>query len=143
MKRISSLILKLSIVLGLFYSCAESRRDVSMEDKTEIEKEDVQRAFWTYDYLRTPEQKAIVQQAESFFYENIGFVNGRMELIIDRADVEKKGWPTLYYDILKEELESVNRFLDTLSFEAREKIIESFVKPQEEYLARKTSLPAE
>jgi Iap family predicted aminopeptidase len=143
MKRISSLILKLPIALGLFYSCAESRRDVAMENKTEIEKEDIQRAFWTHDHLRSPEQKAIVQQAESFFYENIGFVNGRMELTIDRADVEKKGWPTLYYDIFKEELEPVNRYLDTLSFEAREKFIEAFVKPQEEYLARKKSLHAE
>jgi hypothetical protein len=146
MKKSLVLTLKLSIVFGLFYACAESPKDVAIVNKKVVERETVRNAFWTSDSLRTPEQKAIVQQAESLFYENTVFGNGRMELAIDRSDMEKKGWSmlsVLYYDIVKEDLESTNRYLETASFAQREEIVRGFAKLQEEYLARKDSLHAE
>ena len=134
------------VAVGLFYSCAESPKGVADTNNMETEEETIRRALGTFEHLRTPEQQAIFKQVESFFYEGCVFKNGRFGITIDRADMKERGWPEVCYDMMKEDIGSINAFLDTTSIDVREierAIIEGVVKPQEEYLARKKSQQAE
>jgi hypothetical protein len=141
MQKISTLIL--FMILGLFYSCAESSKGVADANNMETEEETIRRALGTWEHLRTAEQKAIFKQVESFVYEGCRFKNSRFEITVNRADMKERGWPEIYYDMMQEDIGPINTFLDTASTEMREMYEQALIENMEEYHARKKSQQAE
>ena len=141
MKKILALIV--FVTFGLFYSCTESPQGVADANNMETEEETIRRAFWSWEHLRTAEQKVICKQGELAYYEGCVFKNGRYEITITRADMKERGWPDVLYDILQEDVGNMNAFLDTTSIKIREMVEQAIIENMEEYHARKKSQQAE
>jgi hypothetical protein len=129
------------MIFGLFYSCAGNTS--SIEDKTETEKA-VRQAIYTLgmtpDSLQSPEQKALASKMEMIVYEHCVIKDKRLELTISKKEFKTMGVPEIYYDLLKKDIEDINRCLDgtkTISGFVPDSVIDALKKSQDEYFAAK------
>jgi hypothetical protein len=133
---------------SLFYSCTESSKSVVVAETEDLGKDNIYRlklaaTYSKPDSLRSAEEKTLIRQLEAVFLGGYEVRNGRLEMVLSETDMKKIGLPKAYYDVVKRDIDDVNAYLDTVSSEQRKimenALIEGFMKPREEYLARKKS----
>jgi hypothetical protein len=132
-------VLILLLVCGLFYSCAENPQNQNTVNRDDAEKTAMNKIMAisaTPDSLRSPEDKLLMQQLEALMFESCQLENGKINVIINKEEVIRKGIPEIYYDILKKDVNDLNAFLDTTSF-PKQIIEDGFLESQREYFARK------
>jgi hypothetical protein len=142
--RILCIVLKIMLfaVFGVFSSCTGNNTDNEINEK-DIEKEASQVIYtlgMTSDSLRSPEQKAFASKMEMIVYERCVIKNKRFELNISKREFKTIGLPEIYYDLLKRDIEDMNRCLDGTIIIADfipDSIINAFNKSRDEYFTAK------
>ena len=101
-------------ILGLLYSCAnytENKDDVS--DSREESIRNMRELLGTPVHLRSTEESALLHRMGTVVYDRIIIQNERFEMTINQEEWVKMGLKEEYYDILEEDIENINNFLDT------------------------------
>lgn len=128
----------------LFSSCLQKQKN---EANSEDLKKDPMRQAISFlmlpDSLRTEENKALTMQLESVIFESCSLKDGRIEMTLNKKELEKKDIPEIYFDILNQEINDINNWLDTVTDPFPRLFEESWRKSCDEYLARKESRHAE
>jgi hypothetical protein len=135
------------LLFGVFHSCKENMSRTVDTMEVEAEKEARQLIYtlgminMTPDSLRSPEQKALLGKFERIVYEHCAIKNKRFEITISKEKFKTMGVPEIYYDMLKKDIEDLNRALGTSAdvFPVEE-TIDAFKKLQDEYFAKKNKM---
>lgn len=128
----------LFVVSVLLCSCSENQKTGTNSE--DIKEESMRQAIALLilpDSLRSEENKALTMQLESVIFESCTLKNGRIDMTVDKKEWKKKGIPEIYFDILKQEINDVNHWLDTVSYPFPHLFEESWRRSCDEYLARK------
>ena len=127
-------------VLGILYSCADNTKSgTDAEEEKEITEIKAREFLGKPDSLRSTEEKELFKQLEAVLYEDCRVENNRLELLIDKKEWKKRGFPEVIYDMAKKDIVDINNWLDTVSPPFPNLFEQSFKDAQEEYRARKKS----
>jgi hypothetical protein len=136
-KEIKHLRIVFFIVFGIFFSCTSNNAGSETNEK-DIEKE--ARAEFAIialkaDYLRSPEEKMLMANLESLFYEYVEYRDNKIVRIPGKEEFREMGVPEKYYYVLKKDVEDINNYADTTTIPIS--LEEAFQESKQEYLERK------
>jgi hypothetical protein len=127
------------IVFGVSSSCTGNNAGSEINEK-DIEKE--ARAEFAIialkaDYLRSPEEKMLMSNFESLFYEYVEYKGNKIVRIPGKEEFRKIGVPEKYYYVLKKDAEDTKNYADTTTIFHPISWEEAFQESKQEYLEKK------
>ena len=133
------LIFKFIFLLGFFFSCANSaKNDANLETMSDAMLS-ARSLLVKPDSLRSIEEKELLLQLESAFYEYFAFENDRFVVSISEEEWKKKNLPEVWYKILMQDIDDFNNAFEKMDAEELLMHKESFREAAEEYFARTKS----
>jgi len=139
--RFFTLGLVLTGLVSLLFSCGE-KNTISISDLDRELGDKIKVIAGTPDSLRSAEDRELYRILEVLLYEKSSFEEG-IELTISKREFLEMGLSELWYGKIKRELAITNQGLNNMDPLEKQRILDSFRKNQEEYMARKESQNSE
>ena len=121
------------------YCCEENQKNLNHLVDWQDPIKQARMLLMTPDSLRTTEDKELIMKIECLIYEGCSLENGKLEMHISKSAWKRSAIPEIYYNMLKQEVGDINRWLDTVSHPFPDLFEASWCEARDEYFARKTS----